>query len=566
MRHSRTRTSLVAVAALTATLAGPVPLALGRSAIDGRPAALAPGLSTQLGRLPADATATVVVRLRDALDLPAASGTDRATRRAAVVRGLREQARGSQRSILARLDALARTGAVTRRIPLWVTNAVSVTATGDVVRELAARSDVAAVEPDAIEVTLAATSPEANIALTGAPTLWDAGETGDGAVVGLLDTGVDPAAADLAARWRGGTDSWYDPYGQHPDGPVDLDGHGTGTAGIVVGGTSGSGYGMAPGARWIAARVFDDRGRASATAMHQAFQWMLDPDGDATTDDAPDVVNASWALGSGPSCDLSFQPDLRALRAASIIPVVAAGNFGPGSATSASPGNYPEALSVGAVDSADAGWAWSSEGPSTCGGRTRVFPDLVAPGVSVLTADRYAGYQYLSGTSVAAPHVAGALALLLGGNPARPAETVEAALVGGAVDLGPAGPDDLFGNGRIDVVAAQATLAAQPPPPAAADFSVSAGASSLSVRRGRSGSVTVVVTVLSGTPGAVALSVAGAPTGVSTSWAGSPVTAPGSATLRLDVGKRTARGSYRLDLTGTSGSATRSTALTLVVS
>ena len=174
---------------------------------------------------------------------------------------------------------------------------------------------------------------------------------------------------------------------------------------------------MAPGATLIAARVFDDRGATTATAMHLAFQWLLDPDHDPATADAPRVVNASWALGAGPSCNLAFQPDVRALRAAGILPVFSAGNFGPTAATSASPANYPESLSVGAVGATDTVWAYSSAGPSTCGGRTRVFPDLVAPGVSVLSADLFGGFQYLTGTSVAAPHVAGAAALLLGAHP-----------------------------------------------------------------------------------------------------------------------------------------------------
>ena len=181
--------------------------------------------------------------------------------------------------------------------------------------------------------------------------------------------------------------------------------------------------------------------------MHLAFQWLLDPDHDPATADAPRVVNGSWALGAGPSCNLAFQPDVRALRAAGILPVFSAGNFGPSAATSASPANYPESLSVGAVGATDTVWAYSSAGPSTCGGRTRVFPDLVAPGVSVLAADRFGGYQYLTGTSIAAPHVAGAAALLARRAPGLPSPPWRVALTSTAVDLGPAGPDDRYGHG-----------------------------------------------------------------------------------------------------------------------
>ena len=169
-------------------------------------------------------------------------------------------------------------------------------------------------------------------------------------VVANLDSGVDATHPDLAGRWRGGTDSWFDPYGEHPATPTDLTGHGTATMGIMVGGDAGgTSVGMAPGATWIAARIFNDSGMATATAIHAALQWVLDPDGNPATADAPQVVNNSWAYGS-PGCNLEFQPDLQALRAAGIVPVFAAGNYGPGASTSVSPANYPEALAVGDTD------------------------------------------------------------------------------------------------------------------------------------------------------------------------------------------------------------------------
>ena len=86
---------------------------------------------------------------------------------------------------------------------------------------------------------------------------------------------------------------------------------------------------MAPGARFIAARVFNDSGVSTDSAVHLAFQWLLDPDGNPATDDAPDVVNASWGALLA-TCDREFEPDLQALRAAHILPVFAAGNSGPG--------------------------------------------------------------------------------------------------------------------------------------------------------------------------------------------------------------------------------------------
>src|SRR5262249_4316300 len=126
--------------------------------------------------------------------------------------------------------------------------------------------------------------------------------------------------------------------------------------------------------------IFNDRGTASSTAIHLGFQWLLDPDGNPATADAPDVVNDSWTMSSG-GCNLAFQPDLRSLRAAGILPVFAAGNDGPLAGTVSSPGNNPEAFAVGATDNADAPYPYSSRGPSPCAGATA--PKLAAPGVDV---------------------------------------------------------------------------------------------------------------------------------------------------------------------------------------
>ena len=115
-------------------------------------------------------------------------------------------------------------------------------------------------------------------------------------VVATLDTGVDLTHPDLAGAWRGGANSWYDPNGEHPTTPVDVNGHGTWTMGVMVGGDAGgSSIGIAPDAQWIAAKIFNDRGIATTVGIHLAFQWLLDPDGNPATADAPNVVNDSWS-------------------------------------------------------------------------------------------------------------------------------------------------------------------------------------------------------------------------------------------------------------------------------
>ena len=223
--------------------------------------------------------------------------------------------------------------------------------------------------------------------------------------------------------------------------------------GVLVGGDAGgTAIGMAPQAQWIAARIFNDAGSATATAIHLGYQWLLDPDGDPDTPDAPNVVNNSWGFAY-PGCNLEFEPDLLALRAAGILPVFAAGNSGPAADSGVSPANNPSAFAVGATDNADAIYVLSSRGPSSCGGSGSVFPDVVAPGVDIRTTGLFGTYGDHSGTSLATPHVSGGLALLLSAYPALSAEGQAQLLREGALDLGPAGPDDVYGYGRLDLLA-----------------------------------------------------------------------------------------------------------------
>jgi subtilisin family serine protease len=400
----------------------------------------------------------------------------RAQRVKELVTRLQQTASTTQSPVLKLLATRRRQGLVGRVRPLWVMNAVAVTATQSVVDELRAMPPVASVTPDGTGVVPAASPPQWNISLANAPPAWDAGDTGQGVVVASLDTGVDLTHPDLASRWRGGSDSWYDPYGQHTAGPVDFSGHGTQTMGVMVGGDAGgSSIGVAPGARWIAARVFDDQGSATVSAVHLAFQWVLDPDHDPATADSAQVVNNSWTMTSG--CSLEFQPDIDALRAAGIVPVFAAGNGGPNSDTGFSPANNPGALAVGSTSSLDVIANDSSRGPTSCGGTGRTFPSLVAPGVGIRTSDLFSGYTTQSGTSLAAPHVAGALALLLSAHPGLSAAAQETALTSTAVDLGTAGVDNTYGAGRIDIAAALGSLGSDNAGPVVGGLSVPAGGS-----------------------------------------------------------------------------------------
>ncbi len=433
------------------------------SSADVRPASVLDArLTAQLARLAPGQMTSVIVILADQVNVKAITGKNRPDRQKKVIEALRQKADGTQVNLRALLQIRRAQGRVQSFTPLWVINSIALTADNAVIAELAQRPEVSGIVPDSTisaPAPLAATSasPEPNLNVINAPALWSLGYQGQGVVVANMDTGVDYTHPDLAAQWRGGTNSWYDPYGQHPAIPTDRSGHGTQTMGIIVGGSNGgTAIGVAPQAKWIAVKIFNDAGSATTSAIHQGFQWLLDPDGNPNTADAPDVVNNSWTFNST-GCFLDYEPDLQALVAAGITPVFAAGNFGPSASTSASPSNNPSAFSVGATNNTDVIASFSSRGPSTC--TTTTFPSVAAPGVNVRTSDLYSGYWTSSGTSFSAPHVSGALALLLSAFPNLTVAQEESALASTAYDLGTAGPDSVYGAGRIDVLAAYNALA-----------------------------------------------------------------------------------------------------------
>ena len=305
--------------------------------------------------------------------------------------------------------------------------------------------------------------------------LWGLGYYGTGVVVATMDTGVDALHEDIGPKWRGDPDNpdtwpynWFDPNGEHA-GPFDANGHGTGVMGLIVGGNAGGfDIGVAPDAQWIAVKIFNDRGQSKYSRIHEGFQWLLDPDGNGSSDDAPDIVNSSWVLQSTQNeCTGVFAADIAALRTVGAAVVFAAGNTGPGSNTSMEPANNPGSLSVGAIDYVQRVITSSSRGPSACDGGT--YPKLASPGKDVLTAGlstngaNPTNYAFGTGTSYAAPHVAGAMAVLKSAYSDKSMDEIESAISDGAFDLGPTGPDNESGAGLVDVVEAYMLLGGSTP-------------------------------------------------------------------------------------------------------
>lgn len=398
----------------------------------------------------------VIVTLKSRIDPGSVKGMDKASARAALVRALKNNASTSQAGVLTFL----KTNNGRRIKSLWIINGVSAVVKPQTVHALSNRDDVDEIRlDDSLAAPVTQTAPatsEWNLAAVNAPALWGEGFGGSGAVVANMDTGVDSLHPDLAERWRGGTNSWYDPNGEHAT-PYDVNGHGTQTMGIMVGGSrSGSAIGVAPDATWIAVKIYNDAGSASYTAIHQGFQWLLDPDNTPSTDDAPDVVNGSWGLRDAFNvCVNEFATDIQILRAAEIGVVFSAGNEGPALETSVSPANSPEAVAVGSIDSDLNIASSSSRGPSACDGS--IYPELVAPGQGVITTDlTFNGlfpdsYVTVGGTSFAAPHVSAGLALLRSIYPQVPLADLEQALMDSSLDLGQFGPDNDYGYGLLDI-------------------------------------------------------------------------------------------------------------------
>ncbi len=416
----------------------------------------------------------IIVTFRRGVGLAALSRGGRRARQG-LIKALRADARRAQAGAL----AVLRQHGIQPSTTLWLSNSIVAKGISQAVRSLlAGLPGVESIRPNALlqapAITVSSGSGSTwNLDLIRAPELWAAGHRGGGTVVASLDTGVDVNHPDLAAAWRA-TDGWFDPYLEHAT-PADLHGHGTQSMGLIVGGSfSGTPTGVAPDARWIAAKIFNDDGLASLSAIHQALQWVLDPDDDPSTDDAADVVNNSWGFADLVNeCYLEFEPDIAALRAAGVAVVFSAGNAGPAMLTSVSPANNPSAFAVGGVDDARALDPGSSRGPDACGGG--LFPELVAPGVNVRTTDLTSGglfpdsYTVVSGTSFAAPHVSGAISLLLGVHPSATVTQLEQSLTETASDLGADGPDTDYGNGLPDVVAAESRLAALVATPSCTD-------------------------------------------------------------------------------------------------
>lgn len=248
---------------------------------------------------------------------------------------------------------------------------------------------------------------------------------GEGIIIGQTDSGVDVTHPELrdSYRGRGGSNdyNWLDPWNQTVT-PNDIGGHGTGTTGIIVGATRG----IAPEAEWMACTNLA-RNLGNPALYLDCMQFMFAPypqGGDPFKHGKPElgamIVNNSWGCPRVEGCDPGlFSPAMEILEAAGVFMSVSAGNNGYYGCSSITdpPAIYDKVFSVGSVDKTGAISAFSSKGPVTVDGSGRIKPDLLAPGDHVLVAAPGGTYSVSSGTSFAAPHVTGVVALMWSANP-----------------------------------------------------------------------------------------------------------------------------------------------------
>src|SRR5437868_5638852 len=380
----------------------------------------------------------------------------------------------------------------------YIINAILVKANREIAETLAARPDVARVEgnplahnnlPQSGPVVEAPAQPatiEPGINYTHAPQVWALGYTGQNIVIASADTGVRWTHNALKPHYRGWDGqnanhnyNWHDsihdgaanPCGFDSPFPCDDFFHGSHTTGTAIGDDgAGNQIGMAPGAKWIGCRNMD-QGTGTPARYIECMQWFLAPypigggQGDPTK--APDITINSWGCPTSEGCSVNtLQAAVEAQAAAGIMMVVAAGNSGSSCSTVTDPPSfYAASYTAGALNTGtDTIASFSSRGPVTIDGSNRVKPDITAPGTntrsSYNTSDN--AYTSLSGTSMATPHIAGAMALLWCARPdlrhgIADSRTVldNAAHVISSTQCGdPGPPNNVYGWGRVDISAA----------------------------------------------------------------------------------------------------------------
>lgn len=416
---------------------------------------------------------------------------------------LRETALASQVGLVAQLEAQ---GAEYRSY--WVVNALWAKGDLALVETLAQRTDVQSIIANPslqmeapVEMNTEVDNSKNNVVEWGlqminADDVWAMGYHGEGVIIGGQDTGYDWTHPAIQAKYRGWNDgadadhnyNWHDaiheenpntdegnPCGFDVDFPCDDHSHGTHTMGTMVGDDdAGNQIGVAPAASWIACRNMEQGWGTPATYI-ECFEWFIAPtdlsgeNSDPTK--APHVFANSWSCPESEGCNSSnfevMEQVVNNVKSAGIVVVVSAGNGGNQCGTVDRPAAmYENSFSVGATRPNDTIAGFSSRGPVEVDGSGRLKPNICAPGTSIRSSVLGDGYAAWNGTSMAGPHVAGVVALLISAKPelAGQVDEIEDILEQSAAPKytdencggvpGTNVPNNTYGFGRIDALAA----------------------------------------------------------------------------------------------------------------
>ncbi|MCX6640278.1 MAG: S8 family serine peptidase [bacterium] len=420
-------------------------------------------------------------------------------RRQFVVNHLNQLAEISQIDVMAYLKNYEASGKVEHMLSVSLVNIIQGLATPEVIRGLMNFPEVAEVAYDPERYMLDDVPKEAEpiqseqpkvdntdeiawgVADVHAPEVWAQGYEGDGIIVGMLDTGVNYNHLDLTTHmWNGGPsypNHGWDFYNNDND-PTDGHGHGTHTAGTVASdGTAGTQAGVAPHAIIMALKVWSDGGSGSTGQMISGSDFAVQH--------GADLFSMSGGIGGGgTTTDKNlFRTAYNNALAAGVIGTIAAGNEAGTSPPNSvrTPGNVPPpwlhpdqtligglscVITCGATNPDHTIASFSSKGPVNWSnvspwndyaypsGMGLIEPDISAPGVNVKSClnTNNTGYQLMSGTSMATPHVAGVVALLLSKDPSLTPDLIDMYLENTALELGTPGKDNTFGSGLMNAL------------------------------------------------------------------------------------------------------------------
>ncbi|MEM9381015.1 MAG: S8 family serine peptidase [Planctomycetota bacterium] len=427
---------------------------------------------------------SIVLRRQVERESLAALSGSRLARRELVRARLKEVAADSQGPLVATLRAHADAGRADRIRPLWIHNVIGARVTPDVALEIAAREDVDYVHhdpPPGESIFVSAPSIAGPATTCGLDrirvpeVLTQYGIDGQGVVVGVIDSGICRTHPDIEEQiWTNPCevadngvdddgngfidDTWGWDFQNNDNDPEDIIAHGSHVAGTVAGdGTLGTQAGVAPGVEVMSLKIVPTF--SGEQSVWDCMQYGVD--------NGADILTASLGW---PQSQLPDRATWRAVCdntiAAGVVVIYAAGNesCSPGAEDIRTPADVPDVIAVGAVDCFDNIASFSSCGPVTWQdvppyldnpfppGLTK--PDVTAPGVNVVSHSVCSDYVTFSGTSMAAPHVAGVAAMLLQADPTLDHFGVRSLLESTSVDLGASGKDNSFGSGRIDAFAA----------------------------------------------------------------------------------------------------------------